>query len=205
MKQHLQLFHTIRGWLACLAILTGHTVAEATIISLGGSTVFQSDQLTPVPLDAFISVGTFDTGFTGFALLPGMTWEEIKVSVYTEVATGVVNPSPGEWAGGGSANGIEGQRLYVWVFDTPAAPTHIGDSEYGLFTGTSAEWIGRGDGDLLHPQFNFLGIQSVDTVFYGTDLGTDIALTGIPEPRHVAMLLGLVSGGFVFLVRRIRG
>ena len=177
------------------------SLAKGSILSLGGISVFLSDEITPVPIGSFISVGYFDPTFTSFSLLPEMSWDDITVSIYTEVGSGIVNPEPGEWAGGGNAVGIEGQHLHVWVFESIAAPVNIGDTEFGLFTGSSPEWTARGDGEITSPQFNFLGIDSVDTAIHGKDMGANLALAPIPEPAHVAGIIGLIVLGAVALKR----
>jgi len=144
-----------------------------------------------------ISVGYFSDTFSDFGGLSSRSWADITATDFSEISSGLINPA-GEWAGGSDEDGILGEKLYVWVFDSLSLPTFVNDVEFGLYTGSSADWTGKADNTGVPPITNVLSINSVDSVIYGTDLGDNLAL--VPEPVQVTAIAGLI--GLVVVLRK---
>jgi len=180
--------------------LFGVSSLTAVNVTIGGTTVFQSDGSTALSAGSFISVGYFDGSFSDFAGLSARTWADINTADYTEIFNSTLS-SAGEWAGGASPSGISGQKLYAWTFDSLVAPTNVNSQEYGLFTGSDAEWTARGDSP-FPPEFNNLTVSLVDTAVLGSTSGGNISLAAVPEPSTYAGLSGLLVLGYVIVRRR---
>ena len=170
---------------------------KATLIVLAGSDIFESDQTTPVTQGSLISVGYFDDAFSDYAGLPGRDWLDITASDFTELFNSAINPN-GTWAGTSTESAILGKQLYVWIFDAPSAPTTVNDVEYGLYSGSTAEWTAKGD-DLAMQ--NSLNVNGVDIALHGTALGGgNLALAPVPEPPFITT----AAGGLVVLLMAMR-
>lgn len=172
----------------------------ATTISISGNTVFKSDGSTLLPNGSYISVGYFGSTFSDFSGLSTRNWVDITSTDYTEVFNSTVSPA-GEASGSGTGNGIINETLYVWFFDTNSAPSDINSQEYGLFTGSDANWTAKGDN--IFSDFNFLDVNIIDSAVFGSDLGaSSISLQAVPEPSAYAALAGLLALGWVMVRRR---
>lgn len=184
--------------IALLANLIALSV-HATTVSISGSSVLKSDGSTLLPSGSYTSVGYFNGGFSDFGGLTSRNWSEIITSGdYVEIFNSSLS-SDGTTGGSGALNGILGNALYVWFFDITSAPTAVIDQEYGLFTGSSAEWTAKGDS---FTDFNSLQVSTIDSAVHGTDLGTNVSLQAVPEPSAFALLAGAFGIAAVMVRRR---
>jgi hypothetical protein len=184
--------------LFCLIAWCSSSVA--TTISISGTTVYKSDGSTLLPQGSYISVGYFGSSFSNFSGLSSRTWADITSTDYTEVFNSTVSPA-GEASGSGTGNGILNETLYVWFFDSNATPTNVSSQEYGLYTGSDANWTASGDN--IFSDFNFLDINIIDSAVFGSDLGpSSISLQAVPEPSTFAALSGFFALTWVMLRRR---
>jgi len=188
---------TLITLLACLITASSF----ATTVSFSGSSIFLSDGFSLVPQSSHISAGYFDGAFTDFAGLDSRTWTDINSADYIEVFSASVNPA-GAGAGSGSATGIIGEKLYVWVFNSVGAPVGaVNTQEHGLFTGSDGAWTAEGDNFIS--DFNFLDVNIIDNAVYGSDLGANVSLAAaVPEPSAFALLAGAFGIAAVMVRRR---
>lgn len=175
----------------------------ATTISLGGSTVYESDALTALNSGGEVSVGYFVDAFD-FSSITSDTWNDILNVSYFELSGTYSLSSDGVASGIGTSTGISGKKLYVWFFNgSIATDQQIGSSqEFGLFTGSSPEWTAKGDSPFT--DFNDLLVPDVSSAVYnyGSVVTGGIALQAVPEPSTYAALAALCALGTVALRRR---
>ena len=171
----------MRNLFQTLLFLASAAHASASIVALSGNTVYGSDESTALPSSSYLSVGYFDDNFTDFAGLAVRTWADVTAADYTEVYVSAINPT-GEFSGASSnLTELLGKDLYVWVFDTSGAPIFVNTQEFGLFTGSTADWTGREDAP-FPPQFNNLRVAEIDTAAFGKVLAGGVSLSAVPEP-----------------------
>jgi len=191
----------MRNSFQTLLFLASAAHAAALIVALSGNTVYRSDESTALPSSSYLSVGYFDDTFTDFAGLAVRTWADVTAADYTEVYVSAINPT-GEFSGA-STNLTEllGKDLYVWVFDTSDAPIFVSTQEFGLFTGSTADWTGKDDAP-FPPQFNNLRVAEIDTAAFGKVLAGGVSLSAVPEPQTYALLAGICALLSISLRRR---
>ncbi|WP_244648130.1 MULTISPECIES: PEP-CTERM sorting domain-containing protein [unclassified Lentimonas] len=185
-----------------LALMFAAMGASATTISLSGSFVYESDGTTKVSTGDYVSVGYFSDGFD-FSSIPTLTWDALGASSYTELTGSYGITSDGVSGGGGTATGILGKTLYVWFFadaSVPTSPDLIGSQEFGLFSGSGADWTAKGDNPFS--DFNNLSVSGITDNEYGSIIGGGVSLSPVPEPSTYAALAGLCALGAVMVRRR---
>lgn len=180
--------HTKSFSLSLLLALACSHAASAAVISLTGGTVYRSDETTPLAQGSYLSAGYFDDTFSDFAGLAVRSWADVTASDYTEVFASTINPT-GEFSGASlNLTGLLGKQLYVWVFDSVGAPVFVNAQEVGLFTGSTADWTGKGDAP-IPPLFNTLRVSEIDSAEFGKVLADGVSL--VPEPSAFALIAGL--------------
>lgn len=189
----------MRNSFQTLLFLASAAHAAASVVSLSGNTVYRSDESTALPSSSYLSVGYFDDSFSDFAGLAVRTWADVTAVDYTEVYVSAINPT-GEFSGA-SANitGLLGKHLYVWVFDSSNEPVFVNAQEVGLFTGSTADWTGKGNA-AIPPQFNTLRVSEIDSAQYGKVIAGGVSL--VPEPQTYALLAGICALLSISLRRR---
>ena len=173
---------------------------QASTVTLSGSSVFESDGITLLDEDSYVSIGYFANGFDFSSITSSLSWSDLNTSSYTEII-GESGINPAGTAGVSvTKDGIFGESLYVWFFDTLNTPNIIAEQEFGLFSSTNTEWIGNGDGVL---DFNNLLIGDIDIVEFGSIEAAGISLTPVPEPSTYALFVGVLAIGYI-VIRRLR-
>lgn len=173
--------------------------AVSIVLSANLGTIYKADERTPLPAGSFVSIGYFRDGFDGFESLLDRQWSDLISNDYISVFSPVV-VDPGKVSSAIYTTGLEGRQLHIWIFDSMAPPTIIGESAFGLFSGDS-DWLARGDRVVPFDQ-NLLLIDDLVQAFHGFILGSDVALAAIPEGAMWPIVSGVMACLFVLVGNR---
>ncbi|MGC9452214.1 MAG: PEP-CTERM sorting domain-containing protein [Oceanipulchritudo sp.] len=177
-------------------IFTSAASATVTVQIIANSTTGQIQDSTAatLPDGSLMRVGFFDipalTSLTPSELLD----YDIVNPLFTEFVT--FTSASGNFLANDSslpATNV-GDQVYLWVFDSPTAPTA---TEYGIFTSTL--WLSPADTGSLN-----MVSSAINTITVGSTAGsspTNYLLTPVPEPAHFALLLGSLGLGVILLRR----
>jgi hypothetical protein len=180
--------------LCLIGLLVGSTCALGAVVSYSGMVSRAA---------GFGAVGTFKPGFDPhtYAKVYGDFGGNLfgDVGYGQAVADGNFRPiASGPWSGNtfsgsGTASGIEGQRLWLFLFDN----TNPGDLSYlAMATGSDGSWLGPADGGST----TVLGNSANSFVFGGGGNGGPIILNVAPFPEPTGVgVVGLIA---VTLLRR---
>jgi hypothetical protein len=173
-----------------------------------------TSQNVPVPVGNTVSIGYFDPTFnplTNGDDLDGLmaAWHE-----YGTTSISSIFGNSGYFAGSASSTNsvFDNQKIWLLVFKTSdnsapnAASDYVNVQEYGLFSGTSAEWTFPAQGG-LPPNTRWLYTDQINQAGYGNFSTSHLGLqpfSNVPEPAVGGMLLvGLAVFG-VIAKRRVR-
>ncbi len=171
--------------------------------------------LTALPNGNVVSIGYFDSGFDVSTNANNLVALGGAFNAFDSTNIQTIFGQAGRFADSASVDDavfMDGfnEKIYMWAFKTAGAAVPAGDfsnvSEYGLFSGTAANWFFPDT--VVDPIFTSTMITSseVDQAFFGSFDGDHLILQQaaevvVPEPSaYILFVLGILALG----VRRRR-
>ena len=193
--------------LCVLAGVVGSPRAEAEQVDFGAIGNFMRlANNSIVPNGSIVMLGSFPTGFDFTA---NTTFAQLSAAFtpygLTTTADAGSGGTPGQFfaSAGPILPGVAGDRLFMWIFNSPVAATA---TQWAIISNPSVAWTRPVSG------LTFTGIDASDagtfvpvgalgSIAGGSGSGGDVIL-GIVVPEPSTYLLGLIGAGAMLAMRR---